>query len=124
MALFALPFFIAGLTVMFGFGTKSIRLNTYYAVTNERCIIISDHKGISICDYRYSAMEGINLTNGSIILSPTVYNIQRYSGRRNSVNVSAENMSIKNNFIDIGEDAPKVYKMITAHINEYQNANK
>ncbi len=123
-ALFALPFFLAGLYVMFGQGTKKLRANTYYAVTNERCIIISNDKEMSFCDYRYSAMSGVSCIDGSIMLVPPVIDYSYNSRHRNTSNSDRAQQSIKTNFIDINEDAPKVCKIITLHISESQNENK
>lgn len=118
-ALFALPFFLVGLYVMFGQSTKKLRSNTYYAVTNERCIIISNDKEMSFCDYRYSSMSGVNCIDGSIILAPPAEFHYSYNGRRrNTQDPTKSKKSIKTNFIDINEDAPKVCQIITMHIGE------
>lgn len=119
-ALFALPFFLAGLFIMFGQPTKNIRKNTYYAVTDRRCIIISYDKQMSFCDYRYSAMSGVNCINGSIMLAPPPV-IEYHRRNRQAVNASDltnSKESIKTNFIDINENAPKVCQLITMHLNE------
>lgn len=119
MSLFALPFVIAGIYIMLGGGEKPVRRNTYYAVTNERCIIICNYKQMSFCDYRYSAMTGVSCVDGSIYLAP----IDPYMHLRNkrSVNVNGITMTsnaLKINFIDIKEDAPKVCQIISQHIDE------
>ena len=100
-------------------GEKPVRRNTYYAVTNERCIIICNYKQMSFCDYRYSAMTGVSCVDGSIYLAP----IDPYMHLRNkrSVNVNGITMTsnaLKINFIDIKEDAPKVCQIISQHIDE------
>ena len=122
MCLFALPFFIAGIYIMTGGGEKSVRRNTYYAVTNERCIIICIHKQTSFCDYRYSAMSGIKCVDGSIFLdSPDPYFYSQHR-RNKGVTINGRTVTtepIKTNFIDIREDAPKVCQIISKHIDEF-----
>ena len=119
MSLFALPFIVCGIYVMTGAGDKPVRRNTYYAVTNERCIIICNYKQMSFCDYRYSAMKGVNCVDGSIFLAPI--NTYMYSRSRRSGSVNGTSMTtnaLKINFIDIKEDAPKVCQIISRHIDE------
>lgn len=121
-ALFALPFFLAGLFVIFGQKTKKLRLNTYYAVTDQRCIIVSQYKDLSFVDYRYSTMTGINCMNGSVILSPIPFSPYTYSGRRHNAGTAQLEQSIKSNFIDIGENTTKVCMIISKHINEEKDS--
>ena len=123
-ALFGLPFFAVGLYVMFGKGTKKIRANTYYAVTDQRCIIISNYKETSFCDYRYSTLAGVNCINNSIMLAPVPdVNYSYGRKRRSTVDSTNNTRSIKTNFVDLGDDAIKVCQLISRHIGESGSEN-